>query len=53
MPLRSDTQTIALLIDAENASARTLPAILDALSRHGTVLARNAYGDWSKPNLAN
>lgn len=53
MPLRNDTQTIALLIDAENASVRTLPAILDALSRHGIVLARQAYGDWSKPNLAN
>jgi hypothetical protein len=52
MPLFSDTQAIALLIDAENASARTLPAILDELSKHGTVLARNAYGDWSKPSLS-
>lgn len=48
----SDTRTIALLIDAENASARTVHAILDELSKHGTVLARNAYGDWSKPQLS-
>lgn len=53
MPEQIETRTIALLIDAENTGYRALPAILDELSKHGVVLAKNAYGDWSKPSLVN
>jgi len=41
---------IALLIDAENAQAVSIPAVLAELSAHGRVLVRRAYGDWSRLN---
>lgn len=42
---------IALLIDAENASAAKLPAILAELSKYGTANIRRAYGDWTAAGL--
>ena len=42
---------IALLIDAENASAAKLPVILTELSKYGTANIRRAYGDWSAAGL--
>ena len=42
---------IALLIDAENASAAKLPAILSELSKYGTANIRRAYGDWTAAGL--
>ncbi len=45
------TKTIAVLIDAENAQHGTVGPILDELSKHGHVVAKNAYGDWSSPYL--
>ncbi|MGB7653916.1 MAG: NYN domain-containing protein [Novosphingobium sp.] len=42
---------IALLIDAENASAAKLPAILAELSKYGTANVRRAYGDWTAAGL--
>ncbi|MEZ5558634.1 MAG: NYN domain-containing protein [Pseudomonadales bacterium] len=45
------TKTIAVLIDAENAQHGTIGPILDELSKHGHVVAKNAYGDWSSPSL--
>ena len=42
---------IALLIDAENASAAKLPVILTELSKYGTANIRRAYGDWTAAGL--
>ncbi|OYW46457.1 MAG: hypothetical protein B7Z08_07330 [Sphingomonadales bacterium 32-68-7] len=47
---RSD-RNIALLIDADNASAAGLDAVLTVLAEFGTVNIRRAYGNWQKPAL--
>lgn len=43
--------SIALLIDADNAPADKIEAILAEVARHGTAHVRRAYGNWTKPNL--
>ena len=45
------TRNIALLIDADNASAATLDPVLTILAELGTVNVRRVYGNWSKPAL--
>ncbi len=42
---------IALLIDADNAPAAKIQAILDELSKHGVINIRRAYGNWKKSEL--
>lgn len=42
---------IALLIDADNASAASLDPVLTVLAELGTVNIRRAYGNWRKPAL--
>lgn len=42
---------IALLIDADNASARRIDLILNELSGFGETSIRRAYGNWTKPEL--
>jgi len=42
---------VALLIDADNASADHLDSVLTVLAELGTVNIRRAYGNWSKPGL--
>jgi len=42
---------IALLIDADNAPATKIQAILDELSKHGVINVRRAYGNWKKSEL--
>jgi len=42
---------IALLIDADNATAARIDVILDELSRHGETNIRRAYGNWTKTGL--
>jgi uncharacterized protein (TIGR00288 family) len=42
---------IALLIDADNASADHLDVVLTVLAELGTVNIRRAYGNWQKPGL--
>ena len=49
----TDLKKIAVLVDADNAQHSVLKSILDELSKHGHVLAKKAYGDWSQPNLKN
>ena len=45
------TRNVALLIDADNASAATLDPVLTVLAELGTVAVRRVYGNWSKPAL--
>ncbi len=42
---------IALLIDADNAPASKIDAILNDLAEYGEVTIRRAYGNWTKPEL--
>jgi uncharacterized protein (TIGR00288 family) len=44
---------IAVLIDAENASHKILGAVLTELSKHGNIIVKKAYGDWSSKHLVN
>lgn len=43
---------IALLIDADNAPASRIGALLAELAKHGTAIARRIYGDFTSPHLA-
>ncbi len=42
---------IAVLIDADNTSAKYAEAILDELAKYGTPTIKRAYGDFSSPRL--
>jgi len=44
---------IAVLIDAENAQYSVLGAVLSELSKHGHIVIKKAYGDWSSTHLKN
>ena len=45
------TGRLAVLIDADNARAATIQALLAEVSRYGTASIKRAYGDWTTPNL--
>jgi len=42
-----------VLIDAENAQCSVLGAVLAELSKHGHLVVKKAYGDWSSNHLKN
>lgn len=42
----------ALLIDADNVSAKYIKPILDELSKYGNVTYKRIYGDWTKTQSA-
>jgi uncharacterized protein (TIGR00288 family) len=44
-------RNVALLIDADNASADSLDPVLTVLAELGTVNIRRAYGNWQKSSL--
>ncbi len=44
-------QHIALFIDADNAPANKINAILNELANYGMVTIRKAYGNWTKSEL--
>ncbi|HUQ13519.1 MAG TPA: NYN domain-containing protein [Novosphingobium sp.] len=44
---------IALLIDADNASAAGIDSVLTVLAELGQVNIRRVYGNWAKPGLKN
>ena len=46
-----NSDNIALLIDADNASHRGIDPVLTALAELGTVNIRRAYGNWRKQAL--
>lgn len=55
LPLTSGIQSsdskIALLIDADNAPASKIDAILSEIAKYGTANIRKAYGNWKNPSL--
>lgn len=48
---RDGSGNIALLIDADNASAAHFDPVMTVLAELGTVNIRRAYGNWSKTTL--
>lgn len=42
-----DGQCFALLIDADNVSARYIKPILTELSKYGNITYKRIYGDWT------
>lgn len=49
--IKQSEYKIALLIDADNAPAQKIEAILSELSTIGTTHVRRAYGNWKKDGL--
>jgi len=45
------TQSLALLIDADNASPKIISGLLSEVANYGTASVKRVYGDWTKPNL--
>ena len=44
---QSPERRIALLIDADNVSAKYIKPITDELSKYGTITIKRIYGDWT------
>ncbi|MFC4994957.1 NYN domain-containing protein [Rubritalea tangerina] len=44
---------LAVLIDADNTPAKSVPLILEEIAKLGTASVRRAYGDWSCDSLKN
>ncbi|MCB0763450.1 MAG: NYN domain-containing protein, partial [Flavobacteriales bacterium] len=44
--------TIALLIDGDNAAPKRLSAILEEVSKQGTITIRRIYGDWTTMHMS-
>lgn len=47
-----DVSRLAVLIDADNASAKVIQDLLGEVSKYGTTTVKRAYGDWTTANLA-
>lgn len=47
-----DEKRFAVLIDADNVSAKYIKYILDEISNYGVATYKRIYGDWTKPNTA-
>lgn len=47
----SNTGSLAVLIDADNAQASIIHELLAEVSRYGTASIKRAYGDWTTTNL--
>jgi uncharacterized LabA/DUF88 family protein len=42
---------LAVLIDADNATASKIASVLSEVATYGTASVKRIYGDWTKPNL--
>ena len=51
MMANESTQTLALLIDGDNASPKIVSGLLAEIANYGTASVKRIYGDWTKPNL--
>ena len=51
MTANDTTQTLALLIDGDNASPKIVGGLLAEIANYGTASVKRIYGDWTKPNL--
>lgn len=46
-----DTPRLAVLIDADNASASVVKELLEEVAKYGTATVKRAFGDWTTSNL--
>ncbi|OLS03609.1 NYN domain protein [Tissierella creatinophila DSM 6911] len=46
----AEDKKFAVLIDADNVSARYIKYIMDEISNYGVATYKRIYGDWTKPN---
>jgi uncharacterized protein (TIGR00288 family) len=42
---------LAVLIDADNTSAKLIKELFEELAGYGTITVKRAYGDWTNPHL--
>ncbi|HRO38775.1 MAG TPA: NYN domain-containing protein, partial [Flavobacteriales bacterium] len=49
---KTQDTTIAILIDGDNAAPRRLAAILEEVSKQGTITVRRIYGDWTSNGMS-
>jgi uncharacterized LabA/DUF88 family protein len=47
----TDVTRLAVLIDADNASAAVVKEVLEEVAKFGTATVKRAYGDWTTQNL--
>lgn len=50
--MTDDTNRLAVLIDADNTSARLIKELFEELASYGTITIKRAYGDWTNHHLA-
>jgi hypothetical protein len=50
-PRSAGQSRLAVLIDADNAQASVVEAILDEVARYGVASVKRIYGDWTEPAL--
>lgn len=43
---------LAVLIDADNASAKLIEPLLKEIAKYGTANVKRIYGDWTKPHVS-
>ncbi|MDY0190534.1 MAG: NYN domain-containing protein [Desulfuromonas sp.] len=48
----SERKRIALLIDCDNVSHKSIEGVLEELAKYGMVNVRHAHGDWNSPSLS-
>lgn len=49
--MQQSESKIALLIDADNAPAAKIDAIVSKIAKYGVANVRKAYGNWKNPSL--
>jgi hypothetical protein len=48
----TETARLAVLIDADNATASVVKELLEEVAKYGTATVKRACGDWTTQNLA-
>ena len=48
----AEDKRFAVLIDADNVSAKYIKYIMDEIANYGIATYKRIYGDWTKPNAA-
>ena len=49
--MSDDTSRLAVLIDADNISAKVAKDMFEELAGYGTLTVKRAYGDWTHAHL--
>jgi uncharacterized protein (TIGR00288 family) len=50
--MTDDSTRLAVLIDADNTSAKLIKEMFEELAAYGTITVKRAYGDWTNPHLS-